>query len=333
MDKDRQRSGSFGSGATLDLDKWVKRGGDAFRRGGGVARSPERGRVEEVKDKRKVVDTSFDDGDGDGKKKKGRGKDIGMGAEILERLDEIKASFMEQFSRIREELMVTIDDLRQEMRTEMTMIKKEREEATKKMEGMMVEQERRWRGEVERMEKEVNVMKSKVQDMEDKEELKERQARRANVVISGPDLSKDIALKSMNIDGVKKFLEEKLGLDIGVEEVWRVGKEESTKLVTRLAGWDDKMKVVKNKRKLGRECKIFIDDDYTKKERSIQAFIRDEMWRRRRENIKAYMGYKKLIVGDDVYLWNEGQGKLVKKTKVWGRGWAREKGNWGRDGW
>ena len=65
------------------------------------------------------------------------------------------------------------------------------------------------------------------------------------MVISGPDLSKDMALKSMNIDGVKKFLEEKLGLDIGVEEVWRVGKEESTKLVARLAGWDDKMKVVK----------------------------------------------------------------------------------------
>ena len=27
------------------------------------------------------------------------------------------------------------------------------------------------------------------------------------------------------------------------------------------------------------------------------------------------MGYKKLIVGDDVYLWNEGQGKLVKKLR------------------
>ena len=62
---------------------------------------------------------------------------------------------------------------------------------------------------------------------------------------------------------MKKFLQERLGLEIGVEEVWKVGREVGTKLVARMSGWEDKMKVIRNKRKLGRECRIFIDDDYT----------------------------------------------------------------------
>ena len=177
-----------------------------------------------------------------------------------------------------------------------------------------MEQERRWRGDVEKMEREVEVLKTQIRDLEEKEEMRERQARRANLVISGPDMNKDMSLKAMSKEGVKKFLQERLGLEIGVEEVWKVGREEGTKLVARMSGWEDKMKVIRNKRKLGRECRIFIDDDYTRKERDVQGIIRTEMWRRRRENEKAFMAYKKLIVGEDIYVWDEGQRKLVKKN-------------------
>ena len=92
-----------------------------------------------MNEKRKVADTSLDDLDGDGKKRKGHSDDIGRGLEILDRLDEMKRSFMEQYRRVREKMVTSMEDLRQEMKTELAAMKREREEVTKKMEEMIVE--------------------------------------------------------------------------------------------------------------------------------------------------------------------------------------------------
>lgn len=61
-----------------------------------------------------------------------------------------------------------------------------------------------------------------------------------------------------------------------------------------------------------RDSKIYIDDDLTKREREIQQKIREKMRQEKNKGNNAVMGYKKLIVNGEKWIWSEQQMELRK---------------------
>lgn len=77
--------------------------------------------------------------------------------------------------------------------------------------------------------------------------------------------------------------------------------------------WEDKSKVMENKRRLGNK-KIYIDNDRTKKEREIQKKIVAQAKKCRLENRSVQIKFWKLKIEDKWYKWNETKEVLEEDT-------------------
>jgi hypothetical protein len=105
-----------------------------------------------------------------------------------------------------------------------------------------------------------------------------------------------------------------LKIEVGVEKTRKVKVGGKDKLmIATLKTWEEKLKMMREKSKLGKG--IYIDDDLTRRERELQQRLREIARARRVKGERVKVGYKKLKIGDRWYRWNEREEKLEEEER------------------
>ena len=127
--------------------------------------------------------------------------------------------------------------------------------------------------------------------------------------------------------GVRK-LWERMGLEgVGVKEVARIGRvggEGRGMVLVKLAGREEKRKVMEAKKKL-KGGKERIEDDLTEEERRGKWKIEREAEVERKRGMNVQVGYMKMWVNGRLKRWDEIGEKWVERTGKRERG-GREEG-------
>lgn len=160
----------------------------------------------------------------------------------------------------------------------------------------------RWRIDIE--EKTNNRMKQ----LEEKVERMEQNERRNNIIIKGHEF-----VGGNLKEHVKAFIKEKLNVNVEVNWASAVGGAGSGKknTIVQLREYNMKRNVMESKGKLRdvKEGRIFIDSDYTKKEREIQAKLRKIALEEKQKGIRVKIGYKKIQLNGVWKMWREIEAK------------------------
>ena len=90
-------------------------------------------------------------------------------------------------------------------------------------------------------------------------------------------------------------------------------EDKNTIVVATMKSMEEKIRVMKEKRKL--EKRIYIDDDLTRKEREVQQQIRRMAKARREKDEYLMIGYKKLKIEKRWYRWYENEERLEEERK------------------
>lgn len=102
------------------------------------------------------------------------------------------------------------------------------------------------------------------------------------------------------------FLQGKFGAGGDVETVFPLGKGEGTKsgILVRLKSLEVKKNIMRRRSEL-KGTTVYIDDDYTRKEREIQWKLRDIAKSEERKGRRTRVGYMKIEIGGQWRRWNE----------------------------
>lgn len=151
--------------------------------------------------------------------------------------------------------------------------------------------------------KEENIeLKKEIRNMQARLDRLEGVNRRKNAVLQGLKMdAKDQSQLKMTVeDIIKKYME----IQIETKAVKRIGP---TTCLIELKNTEDKIKLMKNKRKLReyKQQKIYINDDMTKEERGIQEKIRRKAKEERMKGKTVKIGFQKLIVEGERWRWNK----------------------------
>ena len=90
-------------------------------------------------------------------------------------------------------------------------------------------------------------------------------------------------------------------------------EDKNTIVVATMKSMEEKIRVMKEKRKL--EKRIYIDDDLTRKEREVQQQIRRMAKARREKDEYLMIGYKKLKIEKRWYRWYENEERLEEERE------------------
>lgn len=153
-----------------------------------------------------------------------------------------------------------------------------------------------------------NRAEKKIQEIRNDMERKEREERKLSVIIKGMEVGRQY--KNLESE-VGKFLRDNIETDADIEiaRVINGGKM----IQVKFRRWEDKSKVMQNKKKLG-DKKIYIDNDRTKKEREVQKKLVAQAKRYRLENRRVQIKFWKLEIDDKWYKWNEAKEELEEET-------------------
>ncbi|KAK4886561.1 hypothetical protein RN001_002832 [Aquatica leii] len=101
------------------------------------------------------------------------------------------------------------------------------------------------------------------------------------------------------------MLEEKLNVKVDVKKVTVINKEKKIEMVmAEMGGWEDKQKMMVEKKKL-RNTRIYISHDLTWEERRVQKEIMNIAVEKRTEGKRVWVGYRKIEIDGDKYIWND----------------------------
>ncbi|XP_071639486.1 uncharacterized protein [Temnothorax longispinosus] len=190
----------------------------------------------------------------------------------------------------KEELMKEIQDLRKEYRKSEMIWEKLKtgiEKRVKQLEERMEEAEKRREGE-----REYNELLKKMKEIERKNELEERKKRRNNIIIKGAEIE-DGGERREKIGKLLKKITKK---EVEVDEVQIIGRRENKMTLVRMNRWEDKREIMINRKKMGIEKKIYIDDDMTVTERKIQGQLWSIVKEEREKGKRATLGYQKILL-------------------------------------
>lgn len=157
-------------------------------------------------------------------------------------------------------------------------------------------------------------LKQEVEILTKRCEESEKKDRKNNIIISG--LEEESKSKEWNVAQVQKWIERELKVKVDVQSVWRVGKKGTGKsmLGFKCAEWKQKLELMRMKSQLGSK-RVFLNDDLTFKEREIQKRIRQKAEEKKKEdpNARIKVGYRKLCVGNEQFLWSDRENCLFRK--------------------
>lgn len=211
-----------------------------------------------------------------------------------------------------EEIRKMIREMQREIKGEMEMLRIEIRENLKTVGDDIRELGRQLKEnkeEVEVIKREINGIKladgkekaeivNKLGSVENRLESIERDKIRNNLVVSG------IEVEDQGEEQIKKTMQEMLEKQLGIRvEIERATKINRQKCVIKIKEWRDKIRILTEKRKL-RGGTIYIDSDLTKKQREVQKKIRDEAKKQRESGKAVKVGYNRLTVNNEIWVWN-----------------------------
>lgn len=159
--------------------------------------------------------------------------------------------------------------------------------------------------------KELEELRGRVEHLENKIEFNEREKKRNNIIIRG--LEMDTGSQERVKAGIAAFLQEKLGVKINIVKVQKINDYMA---VVEVNGWEEKQEIMMRKGKLKEitDMKVYIDHDLTKKEQEIQQKIREISRQERKEGKEVRVGFNKLWINGEKWMWNRGK-QILEKWK------------------
>lgn len=111
-----------------------------------------------------------------------------------------------------------------------------------------------------------------------------------NIVIKGLN----IKVQNVKLE-IREFIKEKLGVEAEILWARKIENRGNGLVVAKLASWEDKQNIMRNKKKLGGES-IYIEQDLTFKEREIQRSIAAEVRKLRTAGKNVKVGFQKILL-------------------------------------
>lgn len=214
-----------------------------------------------------------------------------------------------------EQEMEEVKKLLLEMRKEMNDGFKENKQEIKTLENEMKllkqemqKKEESWNAEKKELIEKTEEQNRKIVEIENKLDSWEKEKRRNNIVISGIKIN--TTNKEILKEGTQNFIKDAMKVDVKIKSVYKIGPEIC---VAEINSWEEKMDIMKNKNKL-RESNVYINNDLTKKERAIQAEIRNIAKQEKENGNKTKIGYQKLLLNGKRLVWNKREGRLVEQV-------------------
>lgn len=236
--------------------------------------------------------------------------------EKLEGIDQKMEASDKKGDKEREEIRKRLEKLEQRD-VNVRQLEKRIEELGGKRRGEKAEEEGGKAGVPEENEV-VKELRREISEMKWREEKKERERRRSNVVIKGLKLRTE-----KGEEEVRKLLNEGLGLEVTVREVKRVGtvdREGRGRLVVKLEDEDQKRRIMTGKRKLKRR-KERIEEDRAWGERRVQWIIERIAGRGKEKGRVVAVGSGRISVDREMWTWDDRKEKLFNREgKEWGEG-------------
>lgn len=213
-----------------------------------------------------------------------------------EKLDKI-LYLMQDMREEMKDMKSVIGEINQEQKNladQLKTMKRENEDLKKKYEDITIENK---------------TMKIELKEIKDNLELLEKDKKKNNVVMVGRSI--DTAEPKLLKEAMNKFMDQYLGLKIQVKEAHKLGEKIC---LIELNDGNDKEKIMKNKQKLKsiKEERIYINHDLTKKEREIRNLISDKAKIEKQNGKEVKVGYKKLTIDGEKWMWNRGTDTLER---------------------
>lgn len=196
------------------------------------------------------------------------------------------------------ELKADIKEVKDEVKNGQNEVKRLREEIKTK--------EEKW-------DKEKQKLEERIEKLENNIEKQEKEKRKNNLIMTGLNETATDRESLKNI--VERFLKNKLDIDTKIKTVQKIGQD---KLIIEMDNWDEKMQVLKNKKKLvkDKEHKIYLDSDLTYNERKIQKKIRDYARIEKSNGANVKIRYQKLQINNTTLKWCHKEQTLLEVTEI-----------------
>ena len=169
-----------------------------------------------------------------------------------------------------------------------------------KLRAEIKENEQQWKKDKKELEDKINKLENRIKQ-------KERDDRRNNIVIKG------IKVKGENIEAeVERMIKETVGVEIKVREAYKIAENQDRDIVlAKLEKSRHKNMVMRNKAKL-RGTDWYVENDLSKEEQEIQRVIVKRAKEERNKGARTTIGYRKLIIDGEKYMWNDTEKNLQK---------------------
>lgn len=222
-----------------------------------------------------------------------------------------KQDEMEKLMKDVKLMMKKVDDdmlMRQE---EAKKEKIERKEDMMKLEGLLTAHRESW-------EAEKKVLLERQDKLEDRLDRLEKAERKNNIIVSNYKPREAESRKlAKEIEGM---LSKKIGEPVRVESAYSFKTALGERQVVRMGDFEDKLTVMKNKKKFfeekeSKKLPIYVDDDLTTEERKIQKKARDFARIQREEGKVVKIGYKKVYVAGVEMRWTNEETGFVEFCK------------------
>lgn len=195
---------------------------------------------------------------------------------------------------------------------EMGMVKEKlnKLDTIEEQQGCLLQEVKELRQENRVLRSENEKLKEKIGQLEKSVRILQNKEKKKNIVIRGA-----VMVDKENLEiKVKELLQEKIKVTVDLEHVRLVETKKKEQLIVgQLKNMQQKIQVMKAKRNLA-GSKIFIDDDLTWEERNVQMTIRKIRDEERKNGKRVKIGYRKMILEGEEWIWSEIENKLVRKT-------------------
>lgn len=201
--------------------------------------------------------------------------------------------------------ILDLKNMFQAMLTEIREMRQEQKEIKQEQRNFL-EEMKNTNTELKMLREENKKLKERLDIVEKNMEHSDKAQRKNNIIIKGVDFNNDNKK-------FEKFCKDRLGTQVTAESISSINTRKNEKLSRiRFKNWEEKEMIMKNKNKL-KGSQIFVDHDLTKAESEIQKILRDKVKEEKERGNTAKVGYQKIFINGECYVWNQRKKQLEKK--------------------
>ena len=204
-----------------------------------------------------------------------------------------------------EEILRKLNDIKDELRE----IKENNRELKEKYNEILDEVKNThetFRKENENLKQEIHILKEKFAVLEKKQNWKEKDDKKYNIVITTKLAAKEMEDREEAKKKVTQICANVAGENVGIKNITFITntKKGLNIIGARVQNHEQKIKIMKNKNKL-KDTQTYIDDDLTKEELEIQKQIRVIARKKKQKGFQVRIGYKKICIDGKWRRWEE----------------------------